>query len=307
MRKAVLLYNPVSGRRRGARESDVEAAASVFRSAGIEVFISETLGAGRTAVQVSQQIADGCDTIIACGGDGTIHDILQGIVGTGAALGVIPMGTANSLAKDLRLPSSPSATARALLTAQPRRIAVGLISCTGSYCEAISRYFTVTAGIGADAQVFYNLAASHKHYLGPAAYYFEALKLWFTYPFQPFRVRLNNAGPHLDVTQLLAVRIRDFGGLLRELAPGASLERNDFRLVLFRTGSRWAVLSYALRAALRGKWNVPNVDLVFADGVLCQPVSADSSPVFVEADGERLGMLPAEISLIPDALTLLMP
>ena len=307
MQKAILLYNPSSGRRQHRREADVEIAADVLRAAGIDVSASETLGAGRTAAQVSQQIADGCDAVIACGGDGTIHDVLQGIVGTGAALGVIPMGTANSLAKDLRLPSSPSAAAQALLTAQPRRIAVGLISCTGAYREAISRYFTVTAGIGADAQVFYNLAASHKRYLGPAAYYLEAFKLWLTYPFQRFSVRFKETGQHLDVTQLLAVRIRDFGGLLRELAPGASLQRNDFRLVLFRTGSRWAILSYALRAALGGKWNVPNVDLVFADAVLCEPISADSSPVFVEADGERLGTLPAEISLVPDALTLLMP
>jgi diacylglycerol kinase family enzyme len=116
-------------------------------------------------------------------------------------------------------------------------------------------------------------------------------------------VQIENA----EVTQLLAVRIRNFGGLLRELAPGASLERNALRLVLFRTRGRWTILSYALRAALNGKWNVPGVDLAFADSVICEPLPGSPSPIFVEADGEPLGTLPAEISVVRDALTLLMP
>lgn len=318
MRKAVLLYNPVSGRRRGTRDSDLEAAASVLRAAGVEVSISQTLGAERTPLQVSQQIADGCDTIIACGGDGTIHDVLQGLVGTGAALGTIPLGTANSLAKDLGLPSAPVAAARALLKAKPRYVAAGHIVCKGTSGEPISRYFTVTAGIGADAEVFRNLKADHKLYLGHAAYYVEATKLWLTHPFRRFIVQYKkreSGNPQsqavqtddVEASQLLAVRIRNFGGLLRELAPGASLERDDLRLVLFRTQSRRAILSYALRAALNGKWNVPGIDLAFADNVLCQPLPGNASPIFVEADGEPLGTLPAEISLVPNALTLLMP
>jgi YegS/Rv2252/BmrU family lipid kinase len=311
MRKAVLLYNPVSGRRQATRDSDLEGAASVLRAAGVDVSISETLGADRTALQVSQQIADGCDTIIACGGDGTIHDILQGIVGTNVALGVIPLGTANSLAKDLRLPTSPQAAARALLGARLRQIAAGRISCRGASGEPISRYFTVTAGIGADAEVFYNLTTGHKRRLGHAAYYVEASKLWLTHPFPLFSVRFKTTATsqwqQAEVGQLLAVRIADFGGLLRNLAPGASLDRNDLRLVLFRTRRRWAYLSYALRAALAGKWLVPDVDLSFAHSVACEPLAGNWSAIFVEADGEPLGMLPAEISIIPDALTILMP
>src|SRR5579872_109612 len=324
MRKAVLLYNPRSGRRR-RREADVETVAGVLRAAGVDVIVSETLGATRTAVQVSQQIADGCDTVIACGGDGTIHDVLQGLVGTGAALGIIPLGTANSLAKDLGLPSAPVAAARALLTAKPRYVAVGHIVCKGDSGESISRYFTVTAGIGADAEVFRNLKADHKRYLGHAAYYVQATKLWLTHPFRRFVVhykREERGNPQsqwqaaqshavqsdaAEVSQLLAVRIRNFGGLLRELAPGASLERDDLRLVLFRTHSRWAILSYALRAALNAKRNIPDIDLAFADRVTCEPLPGYSSPIFVEADGEPLGTLPAEIYLVPNALTLLMP
>src|ERR1700680_155125 len=127
MRKAILLYNPLSGRRRGRRLADVEAALSVLRSAGVEASAAPTRAASDATDQTKQAIAEGCDTIFACGGDGTVHDVLQGLVGTSAALGIIPLGTANSLAHDLRLPLSPAGAAPGALTAQPRRIAVGRV------------------------------------------------------------------------------------------------------------------------------------------------------------------------------------
>src|SRR6516165_2873547 len=98
MRKAILFYNPLSGRRRGRRVADVEAALSVLHKAGVEASIAPTRAASEAAEQTREAIAHGCDTVIACGGDGTIHDVLQGVVGTQAALAIVPLGTANSLA-----------------------------------------------------------------------------------------------------------------------------------------------------------------------------------------------------------------
>ena len=108
MRKAILLYNPLSGRRRGRRLADIEAALSVLRGAGVEASAAPTRAASDATDQTKQAIAEGCDTIFACGGDGTVHEVLQGLVGADTALGIIPLGTANSLAHDLRLPLSQS-------------------------------------------------------------------------------------------------------------------------------------------------------------------------------------------------------
>src|SRR2546427_8766774 len=125
MRKAALLYNPLSGRRRERRVKDVEAALAVLQEAGVEANAEPTLGPAAAGDQARQAIAQGCDTILACGGDGTVNDVLQGVVGTDAALGVIPLGTANALAHDLRLPFLAAAAARAALVGQRRRVAVG--------------------------------------------------------------------------------------------------------------------------------------------------------------------------------------
>src|SRR3984885_6642378 len=153
MRKAQLLYNPLSGRRRERRLADVEEARSVLRSAGIEATIASTRAASDATDQTKCAIAEGCDTVFACGGDGTVHDVLQGLVGTQTALGIIPLGTANSLANDLKLPLSPASAARAALTAQPRRIAVGRVTYLDLTGKESQRYFTVIVGIGVDAHL----------------------------------------------------------------------------------------------------------------------------------------------------------
>src|SRR5580704_3908100 len=170
MRKAILLYNPLSGRRRGRRLADVEAALAVLRNAGVEASAAPTRAASDATDQTRQAITAGCDTVFACGGDGTIHDVLQGLVGTNVALAIIPLGTANSLAHDLRLPLSPADAALAALKAKPRRIAVGRIEYQDLAGNHGTRYFTVTVGIGVDAHVFYKLDPLAKRRFGMAAY-----------------------------------------------------------------------------------------------------------------------------------------
>jgi len=311
MRKAILLYNPLSGRRRERRLADVEAALSVLKNAGIESTVAPTRSASDATDQTKHAIAEGCDSVFACGGDGTIHDVLQGLVGSQTALGIIPLGTANSLAHDLKLPLSPANAARAALTAKPRRIAVGRVTYQDLTGKPSQRFFTVTVGIGVDAHLFYKLNPLVKRRLGTAAYCLKATRLWLTHKMENFSVEINGSG-QVEVSQLLAVRIGNFGGVLRQLAPGASLERDDLRVVLFRTRSRLAYLGYVLRGLFATNWKVPGIDSVHSTGaIFCDvPQSAASiaTPrIFVEADGELLGTLPAEISVIPDAVTLLVP
>src|ERR1700757_3922089 len=98
MRKAALLYNARSGGRRAQRDSDLRDSLSVLAGAGVEASVIVTQSSADAAQQARKAIIEGCDTIFACGGDGTIHDILQGMMGTRVALGVVPMGTANALA-----------------------------------------------------------------------------------------------------------------------------------------------------------------------------------------------------------------
>ncbi len=320
MRKAALLYNPDSGGRRGRRQAELESVVALLRGANVEAHLVLSDSRARAEEKARHAVLAGCDTIFACGGDGTIHNVIQVLANSRTALAILPMGTANALAHDLGLPMNIAAAAQAALRAAPRRVALGRIEYLDLEGKPGTRFFIVAAGAGVDAHLFYKLYAGSKQRMGMAAYYAKAWQLWFSHPMTRFQVEFSETGSdqlrHADITELLAVRIRNFGGVLQELAPGASLERNDLRLVFCRTASRFAYLLYVARGLLRRSWKVSGIDLAHSERVSCHYLSASASisaarptqpKVYIEADGELVGTLPAEITIAPDALTLLAP
>jgi YegS/Rv2252/BmrU family lipid kinase len=317
MRKAALLYNPDSGGSRKRRESEIESVLVLLRDAGVEANLTLTNSPAHAEESARQAVADGCDAVFACGGDGTIHNIIQVLANTSVALAVLPMGTANALAHDLGLPLNIAGAGAASIHGQPRRVALGRIQYQDFEGKPGTRYFVIAAGVGVDAHLFYKLHPGVKHRMGMAAYYAKAWNLWVTYAMPRFQAEFVETGTNhsqrATVTELLAVRIRHFGGVLRELAPGASLDRNDLRLILCRTASRAAYLSYVTRSLLGRHWQVPGIDLVAATKAVCDYSPAldasvqTRSRIYVEADGELLGTLPVEMTVVRDALTILFP
>ena len=312
MRKAALLYNPDSGGSK-QRQRELQSVVRILESGEIEAELFAASSRRQARELTRQAIASGCDTVFACGGDGTVNNLAQVLAKTSVALAILPMGTANVLAHDLGVPLSVPAAVKAALGASQRRIALGQISCVDLSGVRRTRYFVAVAGIGADAHLFYKLLTSTKQRLGMGAYYAMAWHLWFTYPMMRFGVEYctpdGKRQPSVPVTELLAVRIREFGGVIRELAPGASLDRNDLRLILCQTGQRFAYLAYATRALLRQAWIIPGIELAHSTKAWCDYVETGTPQrkIYVEADGELIGSLPAEISIVPDALTLLAP
>jgi YegS/Rv2252/BmrU family lipid kinase len=314
MRKAALLFNPDSGGSR-KRQSALESVLALLHGAGVEANLILTHSPAHAEEQTRQAVLAGCDTVFACGGDGTVNNIIQVLANTQVALAVLPMGTANALAHDLGLPMNIVGAAKSVLKATPRRVTLGHIKYQDLEGNSGVRYFIVAAGIGVDAHLFYKLHSGTKHRLGMAAYYAKAWHLWFTYAMTRFQVEYtesdSNQPQRANLTELLGVRIRNFGGVLRELAPGASLDRNDLRLILCRTASRAAYLSYVTRSLLGLHWRVPGIDLVHASRAVCEylPAAKDAQPtnIYVEADGELIGTLPVEITVTSNALTILSP
>jgi YegS/Rv2252/BmrU family lipid kinase len=307
MRRAKLFYNPHSGQRRGDLRKVVERVAAVLREGRVEVLIAETLSAAEAGQQVRDAVAQGYDTIFACGGDGTIQDLAQGLVGSDAALAVIPLGTANVLAHDLGIPRDAVAAARAALKAVPLRVSMGRTDCQSGDGIVVTRYFLSVAGAGQDGYLFHQVVPGDKRTFGIAVYFWKALWVWLAHRMEWFSVDVSaTAAKERElVTQVLAVRLHDLGNLLRDLAPGASLVREDLRVVLFKTSSRWSYLRYVVRGILGTEWTIPGIELCHASRIRLTPAGVE--PVYLAADGELLGQLPAEITVVPNALTLLVP
>jgi diacylglycerol kinase (ATP) len=307
MRKAAMLFNPASGRRRERRLAVVEEVQAALKHAGVETSPTVTRSHEEAVQEVARAVASGFDTVVVCGGDGTVHAAIQSLAGTNVQLAIIPSGTANALAHDLCIPLDPRRAALAALNAQPLRVALGRITYLDFKRSRACRYFTVAAGVGVDAHLFYALSAGLKEKMGMAAYYLKAWHLWMSHRMQRFPAEFTVEGgseARTDLTQLLAVRIRNFGGILRELAAGADLRRGDLRLVMCKTDNRLVYFSYVARALIGGKWEIPEVELAYSRSVTCE---SGPGRVYVEADGELLGTPPVEISVVPDALTILVP
>ena len=313
MRQAALLYNPDSGRSGQKRLQALERALSVLRTGGVKAELSPTQTRDLAGKLAREAIDSGCDTVFACGGDGTIHNIVQVVANSPTALGILPMGTANALAHDLGIPTDLARAAELALKSATRRVALGQIRFTNLRGHPDTRFFVFTAGMGVDAHLFYKLMAATKKRMGMMAYYAKAWTMWFTYPMTRFSAEYTETGSETpkraEVTELMSVRIRNFGGVLQELAPGASLYRDDMRVVFCRTDSRLSYLAYVTRGLLRARWSIPGIELAHCSKVLCK---ADSSKhgarkIYVETDGELIGTLPAEMTVVPNALTILAP
>lgn len=326
MRRIALLYNPVSGGgRRHRAAAAVDAAANVLRQHDAEVRVIATEAAGSAGRQAVEAIRDGAETVVCCGGDGTIHDAVQELVTAGVRtpVGVIPLGTGNALAAELRISRDPAYAAWELLRFEPRRIPVGRIEWKDASGTTQSRYFLISAGAGADAETIYRLAVETKARHGVWAYYLHALKLYLSHRFTPIDVEYRAVGesqPRRDVAaQVFIGRIDNFGGIASRLTPGGSLESNSMQVVLFRSPHRWPMLRHAAAAITRTIYRSAQVEIVSATEVDCRPVAAGAelpsgwgraklaNRVYAQADGELLGGLPVRMTMVPDALTLLMP
>jgi diacylglycerol kinase (ATP) len=309
--KALLLFNPVAGSHLERRVATVRRIAEIFGRAGVEVHIDATRARGSAGEQARAAIASGCDAVVACGGDGTVFEVLQGVAETTAMLGVIPMGTGNVLAHDLGLAGNPERAAAQLLGFTPHTISLGRIESMGR-----SRFFTVAAGVGVHAELIYRANARAKQRGGYLAYYSQGMKLLFRHPFVSFPVEITtNDGAVIETTalEMVAMRVRSFGGPLRHWRPGSSLLSPELRLVLLRNASRAHILRYTLQAltgiAPYDELETPDADFsfVFAKSVRCFVPEVHASELRVQADGELLGPAPVDLAIVPKALKLLIP
>lgn len=320
MQRAAAIYNPASGARRERRMRDIEAVLRVLRAGGVEVEAIATTGPGSASEQARQAAAAGHDAVIACGGDGTVNEVLQGIAGSAAVLGIVPLGTGNVLARELGLGGDPAEAAKALLAAEVKTVGAGRITFHHKH-QPGTRLFAAAAGIGADAQIMYDMTNRGKGRFGMAAYYAAATQVWLRHELVPFAIEYLCDGQRRKETvyQALAVRCGDFGGLLGRVVPEASLERDDFALVLLRRKSRARITQFLLGRLLRRRWSVPGVEIVFASEAECTLLPGPepekgahhhphSGPkLYAEADGEVVGSPPARLDVVPAAMRLLVP
>jgi diacylglycerol kinase (ATP) len=307
--KAFLIYNPASGRRRKKRKQAIARVEEVLRAAGVEVETCATTHIGSAIRQVQEAATKGFDTVISCGGDGTANEALNGIMLASAdvSLGILPLGSGNLLASDLGLPSDPVEAAKKLLTYQPREFRPGVVCSQGANGPE-KRYFLVAAGVGADAELMYRTEVKAKEFWGRNAYFLEMARMAFSRRYPMFHVEWEDeqGNRHQGAAMLaMCVRAGKFPGLLSLVNLGTSLLRHDFCLLLFRTSKIRRFFSYFASVATGRNWKVESVDAIHTKWFRCTAIPGMRT-VHSQADGELLGVLPAELTIANKPVKLLM-
>ncbi len=283
----------------------------MLRSAGIDAALAPTTRPEEASGLAKAAVASGVDLVLVCGGDGTINEIINGLAPSQVPLGILPGGTANILARELRLPLSPVAAARQVASWSPRRIALGrarwqsAAALTKSNGPAAShcRYYASVAGIGFDAHIVYKLSSQLKMGLGVAGYVLEAFRQLLRYTFPRFSWCVT--GQRREASFAVVHRTRLYAGWLH-LAPSADLFQPHLVVCAFASPNRARYLLYALAVLTRQHLRLADVVLAQGTEVFCAPPDS-SAPVRFELDGELAGVLPATFEIVPDTLTLLVP
>lgn len=291
-----LIYNPTAGRTRHEPEL-LPGIRQALRDAGVETQLERTTAPGSATELARSAVERGDEMVIVCGGDGTINEAVQALVGSKCALAVWPGGTANVLARELKLPSDPAELARVIAEGKTRRISVGHAYKRETGWQ---RYFLLMAGIGVDAAIVKNVDPDLKNKTGIGAFWVSAFNYLRHLPLTPFSLGIGQK--QFEATFACIGNAASYGGWFN-LTPDASLYEGKLDVCIFNSRNRTSLLLDAFRGLSGSHRHSPNV--VYRKAVVAYANSNDEA--MVQLDGEFVGTLPMLFASLPEALKIVAP
>lgn len=259
----------------------------------------------------------GTKLIVACGGDGTISEVANGILSAGSdtELGILPSGTGGDFRKTIGISARSSDAARILRDGQTRLIDVGRVTFTRDDGEHESRYFLGVASFGMSADVVARVKEGGPEWLptkGPkwltGRVSFGIAMLQSALRMGPTRVVVqldDHPARHLTVANLCIANARYFGGGMK-IAPDAKLTDGKFDVISIGDLGAARILANAPRLYLGAHLSMEKVGHALATKIVARPVDGDRR-IDIEVDGEIPGQLPATFQILPRALRIRCP
>jgi len=289
VKTALIVYNPAA---RNAPDRDRLAAAAAALDDEWLVELVETAAPGDGVRRAAEASLSGASVVFACGGDGTINEVVNGLAGGNTALGVIRGGMGDVFAKEVRIPRDPEAALRLLLDGERRRFDLG---------RAGERYFLLMCGVGFDAGIVRRVPNAAKRRLGSASYALWALRQLLGYRARRTALHVNGEDYERDLFWLLLGNTRSYGGVLN-ITADAKVDDGLLDAYIFAgRGLPWRLLTL-LRLALRRQRGARGVEFRRVN-----ELAIDEEGLPVQADGEYLGETPMRFSVAPQALDVLLP
>lgn len=279
----------------------VKAIMNTLTGAGWDTEVRATSGPGDARRLAEYGVSAGVDVVAVYGGDGTTMQAAAALVGTDILLGVIPGGTGNLLAGNLRIPASPTRAARALVNARPKRFDLGRMDRPGE-----AQYFAVACGAGYDALVMAGTLGRHKRRWGMAAYVATTLRLIPNLRSTMHAITIDGVKYEVDASMVLVANCGEVIPPFVRLGPGIAPDDGLLDVVVLRANS--------FSESVRVVWDMLRVtpstfgEVAYVARTRGRQVSVETDPVRpVQLDGEPGGETPFTATVVPGAIRILVP
>jgi YegS/Rv2252/BmrU family lipid kinase len=297
---AVLIYNPTAGPRNVRGE--LERLHSFFRGWEWFVELRVTEKAGDATRMAHQAAFQGQDAVIVAGGDGTVNEVVNGLTGTETAMGVLPVGTGNLWAKELRVPT--------YTLTNPRRLQEAAADLIRGTVRAIDvgrvgeRIFLCWASAGLDAKVTSEMEPRERatKRLGALPYLIAAVLVARDYKGVESEVILDGDVVRGRTLLVVANNIQQYGGLV-EVAPQAKLDDGLLDIFVFKGLGFQYLVRHLVRVLSQRYLDDPEIVHRQARRVEVRP----DETLSVQADGDPIGTTPATMEVVPGALRIIAP
>ncbi|MCC3424966.1 MAG: lipid kinase [Microcoleus sp. PH2017_01_SCD_O_A] len=288
MKKALLLVNQHS--RKG--QNLLSQATVKLQALGFDLIVESTNRADEISDTIRRH-QNQVELVIIGGGDGTLNCAIEGLIDTKLPLGILPMGTANDLARTLEIPTDLSAACQLIASGKVRLIDLGWVN---------GQHFFNVASLGLSVQITQRLTKDVKQRWGVLAYAFTALQtIWESRPFRA-EIKVNNQSFHVKTIQIAIGNGRYYGGGMT-VAEDATIDDRRLDLYSLETKNWWEIIALlpAMRQGNHNSW--PNVRALHAQEIEIN--TSKRRPI--NTDGEITTQTPAKFRVIPQALAVIAP
>jgi diacylglycerol kinase (ATP) len=284
--KALIIQNPMAGQ---SNEFD-DSIKDIFKKSDITTKIQKTTAIG-DGIKLAKNAIGKYDIVIAAGGDGTVNEIINGIANQKIKLGILPLGTENSVSREFGIPKNLKKAAQIITKGKTVKFDLGSVENASG-----KRFFGLVAGVGFDAAIAKDVTPHLKKMLHGAAYLLEGFKELFTYKQHPLYVKLDD-NEELKGYFAIIGNIHYYGMGL-EMTPEADPLSGKLDIVLFKKKNMIEMFEYGIHAILHNLDKFKGVEYRKFE----KAVIDSEGDVLVHADCELVGKTPVTFQIHKDAI-----
>jgi YegS/Rv2252/BmrU family lipid kinase len=290
--KTRLIVNPKAGPERAKRLLPI--LVERLERMGHSVDIAETSKVGDGIVLAKEAVEEGYELMVSCGGDGTLNEVINGMVGSDALLGVIPLGTVNLFCQETGIGLDSTSACDIIQSGNVRKIDLG---------KAGDRYFILCAGIGFDAHVVSEIEPQFKRIMGAMAYPLSGIKSLFSWKPTKMLIQIDDQPIKRKGYLVVIGNTSFYGGKDICVTPLASFTDGWLDICIFKKRTALDIIRYSLGVVFRRHTEFEDIEYFKAKSIKIEA----ERPVLVHTDCEVIGEVPMEFSVVPKALPVLLP